>query len=364
MMVDSARDVLWAAYHIYEEIKGMNAEIIANKKSMSLLTSRFEGVATDVKDMVERGDVSDQKLVPARNFLRLCEDARDFLLQFSRNDHATGLAGKAFAWASKAYNRKGDKAALVEFLHRLDTCSADLNLRVTMDVKKDVAEIAILLQEDGDAMREMLGELLENQDGQARNMEAQFNAIKDAINELKLQQGGDLSSNSSVATTTSSNGSTTSGWCAMLPAVSEQYDYVSTDASHELVDDRDDASIGEGAFGEVFLTKGRFHKELYAIKLVKIKKVERAGVSTDAMRQEAANMRRLSHVNIIRMWAECQEDKGKLYGIVMEYAAGGPSRLMSKRREADPSRRPGSGPVSCAQACITCITSVACNTVT
>jgi serine/threonine protein kinase len=109
----------------------------------------------------------------------------------------------------------------------------------------------------------------------------------------------------------------------MLPALEQQYQYVDVDHPHDPVPDNDDASLGEGAFGEVFLLKGRFQDELFAVKLLKLRKVKNAGVSTDTLRQEAANLRRLTHPNIIRMWAECQEDKGKFYGIVMEFAAGG-----------------------------------------
>jgi serine/threonine protein kinase len=133
---------------------------------------------------------------------------------------------------------------------------------------------------------------------------------------------GSFSSASSSSSSENSNGAGKS-WCAMLPSVKDGYLYVDVNDPHSPVSDRDDSSLGEGAFGEVFLAKGKFNGELVAIKMLKLKKVKSHGVSIDTMRQEAASLRRLTHINIVRIWSECQEEDGKLYGIVMEYAPGG-----------------------------------------
>jgi hypothetical protein len=197
-MVDTVVGILKVSFEIYTEIKGMNDDIIANRKSVSLLISRFDGVAEEVNAIVESGDASDRKMEPARNYCTLCADARDFLCQFTKHDRVTGLARKTFAWASKAYNRKADQAALEDFLKRLDTCSRDLNLRVTLDIKQstqqlkeDTASIITLLQEDGGEMRDMLQEfhhaVLQSQDEHARVQEAQFHLLQSAISELDIR---------------------------------------------------------------------------------------------------------------------------------------------------------------------------------
>ena len=337
-MVDTAGYVLKIAHGIYLELKAMREEIVANKNAYDLLLSRIENVMPDVEEMVKVGLSDDSKLQPARNFLKLFEDVRDWARQFCmRGDSGKGFIERAVAWTRKAYNRKEDRNALQEFLQRLDTCSRDLNLRITMDVQKSVSELkqdaenmARLLQEDGDAMRISIENLKKkidfHRDEEAQKHEEQFHTLQNALEELSKQRlDGSLSSSSSSAGS-SSEGSNSVGesWCAMLPSVKQLYEYVHADHPHDPVSDRDDSSLGEGAFGEVFLAKGKIVvEELVAIKMLKLKKVKNAGVSTDTMRQEAANLRRLNHINVVRMFGEVQEEDGKLYGIVMEYAPGG-----------------------------------------
>jgi hypothetical protein len=333
-MVDTAVGILKVSFEIYTEIKGVNDGIIANRKPVSLLTSRLGGVAEEANAIVESGDASGRKMEPARNYCTLYADGRDFLCQFTKHDRVAGLARKAFAWASKARNREAGQAALEDFLKRLDACSRDLDLRVTLGIKQssqqlkeETASIITLLQEDGGETRDVLQEFchaaLQSQDDHARVQEAQFHLLQSATSELDIRLTSS-SEGSTCGSTDSSSAKKGTGWCATLPALEQQRQRADVDHPHDPASDNGDASLGEEAFGEVFLLRGRFQDELFAVKLLKLRKGKNAGVSTETLRQEAANLRRLTHPNTIRTWAECQEDKGKFYGVVMEFAAGGP----------------------------------------
>jgi serine/threonine-protein kinase RIO1 len=321
-MVDTVKDVLLGGYALYKELKSIHNDIIANRESVQYVLSRLEGVADKVHELATSGSPTDRELAPARNFEALVRDISAFVQQFTKHDRKTGKVRKLLTWSTKAYNRKEDQGALEDFLTRLDRCSRDLNLKITFDIKSDVKDIAEMLQLDGVQMHDMIvamqKEVLAQGDQLKEDLfdkfDTQFNLVNDCLRELRAQKTGP----SAVA----SSGSLID----QLVAFDQQYQFVCTKEPHDDVDDddKDEAELGAGAFGEVYLIRGKIiTDERFAVKLLRLKKVENAGVDPITMRMEACNLRRLTHVNIIRMWGECQYKKGKWYGIIMEYAAGG-----------------------------------------
>jgi hypothetical protein len=176
-MVDTAVYVLRTARGIYIELKTMRQEIVANKKAFDSLLSRIENVMPDVEEMVEAGLSNDSNLQPAQNFVKLCEDVRDWARPFCMRDYdTTNWIGRGFALATQVYNWKEDRRGLEEFLQRLDTCSQDLNLRITMDLKKSLESMRHAWKEDTDAMRKSMEEFSETvkKNDEAKKHEEQF----------------------------------------------------------------------------------------------------------------------------------------------------------------------------------------------
>jgi serine/threonine protein kinase len=88
--------------------------------------------------------------------------------------------------------------------------------------------------------------------------------------------------------------------------------------------DDDEASLGAGAFGEVYCMRGKIDNQIYAVKQIKVKKAEKAAdMVKGQLLEEGSNMQRLNHRNIIRCWNQCQLGDGKVYCLVMDYADSG-----------------------------------------
>ena len=109
-----------------------------------------------------------------------------------------------------------------------------------------------------------------------------------------------------------------------LSSLDKSYKLVVNPTGTDCSSDEDDsASLGSGAFGEVFLMRGKFDGKLYAVKWIRVKKAEQHNINKRQMLQEGGNMQRLTHQNIIRMWNQCQRKNGKFYCLVMDYADQG-----------------------------------------
>uniref|UniRef100_A0AC34F6G2 Protein kinase domain-containing protein n=1 Tax=Panagrolaimus sp. ES5 TaxID=591445 RepID=A0AC34F6G2_9BILA len=80
--------------------------------------------------------------------------------------------------------------------------------------------------------------------------------------------------------------------------------------------------LGEGGYGEVYLTEERLSRKKYAIKFIDKRKLKRPGLA----RRELENMKSLNHQNMIKLYDACEMWGNKLGDslyLVMEYAAGG-----------------------------------------
>ncbi len=71
-----------------------------------------------------------------------------------------------------------------EFLQRLDTCTQDLSLGITIDLQKDLKIIASSFLEDNESMRIFLEEFRNSFDEKDKKQEAQFHILKDGQDEL------------------------------------------------------------------------------------------------------------------------------------------------------------------------------------
>ena len=78
--------------------------------------------------------------------------------------------------------------------------------------------------------------------------------------------------------------------------------------------------LGEGAFGATHSMRSRVDGQLYAVKMIKVKK---AGLSIDELKKEAARLALLSHPHIVRYFTACEFKKQKLFAIVTEMLTGG-----------------------------------------
>jgi hypothetical protein len=90
-------------------------------------------------------------------------------------------------------------------------------------------------------------------------------------------------------------------------------------------DDSDDerSVLGEGAFGTTHRVRNTLDNGAYCLKVVKVAKAIKSGVSFEALRLEAESMRQLSHPNIVRYFLCFDSKGGKFFNIVMELVGGG-----------------------------------------
>jgi hypothetical protein len=253
-------------------------------------------------------------------------EARDFVEQFTKKG-GHWMAEKA----RKAFNRKGDKAAIEDILTRIQKFSEDLNLGVTMDLQDSLAKLAQLFKEDTQKLQEMLEGMQSEAAQRGDKQEEQHGEIRNALEEMArliVSTGGGSGAG------TVDVGASSGGTFSALPSLRISYKFVIKESGADCSSDDDDsASIGEGAFGEVFLMRGNYDNQLYAVKLIKVKKAENNGVNKKQMLQEGSNMQRLTHQNIIRMWNQWQHKNGtmRFYCLVMGYAdQGTPDAYITK----------------------------------
>jgi tRNA A-37 threonylcarbamoyl transferase component Bud32 len=200
----------------------------------------------------------------------------------------------------------------------------DLNLGVTINIQDALAELTDLFKEDTQKLQEALEriqkEAAERGDILFLQKEEQHGEIRNAQEEIKRLIAANAKG-SSGRSSDSDNGGSIYG---QLPLLDHSYKLVVKESGADCSSEDDDsASLGSGAFSEVFLMRGRTDGQLYAVKWIRVKKAEQHNINKREMLQEGSNMQRLTHVNIIRMRSQCQNKNGKFYCLVMDYADKG-----------------------------------------
>uniref|UniRef100_A0A6T7PT39 non-specific serine/threonine protein kinase n=1 Tax=Hanusia phi TaxID=3032 RepID=A0A6T7PT39_9CRYP len=87
--------------------------------------------------------------------------------------------------------------------------------------------------------------------------------------------------------------------------------------------DKESALLGEGSFGKTYRMRGTMDGQIYAVKMVNVKKAEKNGVQLDALKREVHMLMRLNSPHIIRYYTCYMFKKAKYFCIVMEIAEGG-----------------------------------------
>eukprot|EP00291_Cryptomonas_curvata_P012704 CAMPEP_0172188156 /NCGR_PEP_ID=MMETSP1050-20130122/21749_1 /TAXON_ID=233186 /ORGANISM="Cryptomonas curvata, Strain CCAP979/52" /LENGTH=1137 /DNA_ID=CAMNT_0012862583 /DNA_START=208 /DNA_END=3617 /DNA_ORIENTATION=+ len=89
-------------------------------------------------------------------------------------------------------------------------------------------------------------------------------------------------------------------------------------------DNNKDASLlGEGAFGKTYMMRSTMDGEIYAVKMINVKKAEKNGVFVDSLKREVQMLLRLAHQNVTRYFTCYMYKRGKYFCIVMELVDGG-----------------------------------------
>uniref|UniRef100_A0A6T8KR54 non-specific serine/threonine protein kinase n=1 Tax=Hemiselmis andersenii TaxID=464988 RepID=A0A6T8KR54_HEMAN len=86
---------------------------------------------------------------------------------------------------------------------------------------------------------------------------------------------------------------------------------------------KDDALLGEGAFGKTYTMRSSMDDQLYAVKMINVDKAERNGLPVENLKREVQMLLRLAHKNVIRYYTCYMHKKGRFFCIVMELATGG-----------------------------------------
>lgn len=87
--------------------------------------------------------------------------------------------------------------------------------------------------------------------------------------------------------------------------------------------DQEASQLGEGTFGYTHRMRHRIDGQLYAVKMIKVKKARSFGMDLDKLRAEATRLAVLNHANIVRYYTCCEFKKGRVFAIVTELLEGG-----------------------------------------
>mmetsp|Transcript_5038 Transcript_5038/g.16111 ORF Transcript_5038/g.16111 Transcript_5038/m.16111 type:complete len:777 (+) Transcript_5038:1824-4154(+) len=87
--------------------------------------------------------------------------------------------------------------------------------------------------------------------------------------------------------------------------------------------DKESALLGEGAFGKTYKMQSTLDGQVYAVKMINVKKAEKNGVYVDSLKREVQMLLRLANQNITRYFTCYMYKKGKYFCIVMELVDGG-----------------------------------------
>ena len=111
-------------------------------------------------------------------------------------------------------------------------------------------------------------------------------------------------------------------------------------------DDTDEqaAVMGDGSFGVTYQMRNKVDKRLYAVKMIGVKRFEKNGGNPAKLSQEAKQLAKLDHPNIVRYFYnfETRNSHGKVFAIVMELLTEGSFATASVRSYLRSSSRAGS----------------------
>jgi len=99
-----------------------------------------------------------------------------------------------------------------------------------------------------------------------------------------------------------------------------------TDAKEEQFEfypDKTGSLLGEGAFGKTYKMRNTIDSELYAVKMIKVAKMQKGGVAVEALKREVQMLLQLNCPYIVRYFTCFMRKHTKYFCIVMELADGG-----------------------------------------
>jgi hypothetical protein len=314
-----AESALQGALQIIIHIGNIKNEVEVNVQSANFLAERLESLSPGIEKLLGSG-ADDSLSLNANKLYQCCQEARDFIVQFTRKD-----GHWLFDKARKAYNRERDRDTMESILKRINMYSAGLHLGVSIDIKDSIDQLFQLFQEDTQKFQQTLAQMQQDAAQRDDTQEKQHQELRSAQEEIKRYIIA-LHSAKGIDVQTDMNGGPSSlegkDVFERLPSIDSMYQ-MALPCGEEWDSDEEDASLGSGAYGEVFCMRGKVDGKLYAVKFIKVKNAAKAGIDKQELLMEGSNMQRLTHQNIVRMWNQCQRKKGKIYCLVMDFADKG-----------------------------------------
>jgi len=105
-----------------------------------------------------------------------------------------------------------------------------------------------------------------------------------------------------------------------------------TESQFDFYPDKDQALLGEGAFGKTYKMRNKIDSELYAVKMIKVKKMQKDGIAVESLKREVHMLLQLNCQYIVRYFTCFMRKQGKYFCIVMELADGGTITNVVKQR--------------------------------
>ena len=108
-----------------------------------------------------------------------------------------------------------------------------------------------------------------------------------------------------------------------------------TESQFDFDGDKETALLGEGAFGKTYKMRNKMDSQVYAVKMIKVKKMHKDGIAVEALKREVHMLLQLNNEYIVRYFTCFMRKQGKHFCIVMELVDGGTINAITKKRTSE-----------------------------
>ena len=265
-------------YLVYKAIAGVvraAGEAKANSGKAHALASKWAALGVTLREAEQRSELGEAHRAPLQQILRLAKETAQFLAQFADR-----------SWLRRAMKHGGDRRTFERLGFDLLAAQASLSLGLQVDAAAQQEELRLEIA--------------------AAHVDDDRH-IEEALAELRTEQAAGF-------------GDVGAKLDALLASGADGLDAYNYHPNDDDDSDQEESMLGQGAFAATHRMRSRGDGEVYAVKLIKLKK---SGSTKEQLAEEAQRLKRLTHPSIVRYFGAMLFKRGKLFGIVMELLAGG-----------------------------------------
>ena len=267
-LVKGLLDTIAALAHAADEAK-------ANKGKAAALARKWDALRVTLREAERHSELGEAHRAPLQQILGLAKMTMQFLAQFAEK-----------SWFRRAMKHDDDRRTFERLGFDLLAAQASLSLGLQVDAAAQQEELRLEIA--------------------AAHVDDDRH-IEEALAELRTEQAAGF-------------GDVGAKLDALLASGADGLDAYNYDPNDDDDSDQEESMLGQGAFAATHRMRSRGDGEVYAVKLIKLKK---SGSTKEQLAEEAQRLKRLTHPSIVRYFGAMLFKRGKLFGIVMELLAGG-----------------------------------------